>query len=211
MKRIAISVLATILLASLLLGSCRPKPQAQPDLSALINSAVAATVAALPQPTAVTLPTAPPTDDGLSGLFCEYEFCIGHPTDVPLFDAKRENNAAEFSGRGAGRLAGYRQDLFTIVGWVGSAGAWDPSGMMKVVQDEFGVTATGDYKIDLIQRLNVAYQPVTAPANSVFTGGLSAAWRCGDRDFIWMTFTTAENQATALLSDALAKFRCENP
>ena len=210
MRRILISLLLTIPLSFVLLGGCRPKQAAQPDLSALINSSVAATIAAMPQPTAAPMPTAVPSE-GLAGLFCEYEYCIGHPTDVPLFDAKRESNAAEFSTYGAGRVAGYRQDLFLLVAWVGSAGAWDPGGVMKVLQDEFGVSPSVDYKIDLIQQLNVGYQPITPPANSVFTGGLSAAWRCGDRDFIWMAFTTTENQGPALLNDALAKFRCNHP
>jgi hypothetical protein len=210
MRRLLILTLIGIPLAVALLVGCKPKQQATPDLSGLINSAVQATIAAMPQATAAPLPTTASTAD-LSGLFCEYEFCIGHPSDVPLFDAKRESNVAEFSTYGAGRVAGYRQDLFVLAAWVGSSGAWDPGGLMKTMQAEFGVSPTGDYKIDLIQQLNVAYQPITPPGNSVFTGGLSAAWRCGDRDFIWMAFTTTENQANAILSDALAKFRCGSP
>lgn len=210
MRRILILTLVGILSAVALLVGCKPKSQPTPDLSGLISSAVQATIAAMPQPTSVPLPTAQPTAE-LSGLFCEYEFCVGHPTDVPLFDARRESNAAEFSTYGAGRVAGYRQDLFLLAAWVGSAGAWDPGGMMKTVEDEFGVSPSADYKIDLIGQQNVAYQPITPPANSVFTGGLSAAWRCGDRDFIWMAFTTTENQGSALLNDALAKFRCNAP
>jgi hypothetical protein len=206
-----LALAAGLALLALLVAGCGPKRQQEtPDLSTLIQSAVQATVAALPQATQMPLPTTEPPPS-LTGLFCEYEFCIGHPNDVPLFDARRDNNPAEISTYASGRVAGFRPDLFIITGWVGSAGSWDPAGMMKVLQDEFVVSATGDYKVDLVQGLNAAYQPVSAPPNSVFGGGLSAAWRCGDRDFIWMVFTGTADQATGLLNDALAKFRCNTP
>jgi hypothetical protein len=211
MRRVLRAAALTGALATALLAGCRPKPLDQPDLGALIDSAVAATVEAMPQPTVGISPTAAPTLD-LAGLFCEYEFCIGHPSDVPLFDARRESSSADFSSYGSGRVAGYRPDgLFLLTAWVSSAGSWDPAGMMKTLEDEFGVSPTGDYKIDLIQHQDVAYQPTTPPANSIANGGLTAAWRCGDRDFIWIVFTSTPDQAAGLLNDALAKFRCSSP
>jgi len=208
MPRTPLTTLFSCLLLIVILAGCRPKQQ--PDLAQEITDAVVGTLSALPSPTPMPISTASPTQT-LAGLFCEYEFCIGHPNDVPLFDAKRESSAAEFSAYGAGRVAGYRENLFMIVAWVGSTGAWDPGGSMKVVQDEFGSAANGDYKIDLIGRLNVGYQPVAPPANSVFNSGLSATWRCGDRDFVWMAFATQDGDPLALLTEALARFRCENP
>lgn len=208
MRRILLWTLTLPLLSALVLVGCRQKQQ--PDLAQDITDAVVGTLSALPSPTVVPTPAPLPTQT-LSGLFCEYEFCIGHPNDLPLFDAKRDNNAAEFSAYGAGRVAGYRENLFIIVAWVSSTGPWDPGGMMKVLQDEFGAPANGEYKIDLLGDLNVGYQPVEPPASSIFTSGLSATWRCGDRDFAWMAFATKDGEAPTLLTDALAKFRCENP
>jgi hypothetical protein len=208
MRQSLIRTLAISLLSALLLIGCRPKQQ--PDLAQEIANAVVGTLSAIPTPTVAPTITPYPTQ-ALPGLFCEYEFCIGHPTDVPLFDAKRETNAAEFSAYGGGRLAGYRDDMFIIVAWVASSGPWDPGGMMKVLQDEFAAPANGDYRIDLIGDLNVSFQPVAPPPNSVFSSGLSANWRCADRDFVWMAFSTHEGAPATLLTEALAKFRCENP
>lgn len=208
MRRVLSWTLTLPLLSALLFGGCRAKQQ--PDLAQEIANAVVGTLSAIPTPTLAPTITPHPTP-ALSGLFCEYQFCIGHPADVPLFDAKRETNAAEFSTYGGGRLAGYRDDLFIIVAWVTSSGPWDPGGTMKVLQDEFGSPANGDYRIDLLGDLNVSFQPVAPPANSVFTGGLSANWRCADRDFVWMAFSTHEGAPATLLTEALAKFRCEVP
>jgi hypothetical protein len=208
MRRFPTWTLTILPISLLLLGACRPKQQ--PDLAKEITNAVVGTLSAIPTPTLAPRVTPYPTQ-ALAGLFCEYEFCIGHPADVPLFDARRETNAAEFSTYGGGRLAGYRDDLFIIVAWVASSGPWDPGGMMKVLQDEFGSPANGDYRIDLMGDLNVSFQPVAAPPNSVFTSGLSANWRCADRDFVWMAFSTHDGAPATLLTEALAKFRCENP
>jgi len=208
MRRILLWGLALPLLSALMLSGCRPKQQ--PDLAKEITNAVVGTLSAMPTPT-VLPPLTPFPTQSLSGLFCEYEFCVGHPSDLPLFDAKRDTNAAEISAYGAGRVAGYREDLFVVLAWVSSTGPWDPGGMMKVLQDEFGAPANGDYKIDLLGDLNVGYQPVAPPSSSIFTSGLSAAWRCGDRDFAWMAFATKDGEAPTLLTDALAKFRCEKP
>jgi len=202
------STLTITLLFALLLYGCRPKQQ--PDLAQEITNAVVGTLSAIPTPTLAPTPT-PYTTQALSGLFCEYEFCIGHPARVPLFDAKRDANPAEFSAYGGGRIAGYRDDMFVILAWVASSGPWDPGGMMEVLQAEFATRANGDYRIDLLGDLNVAFQPVAAPPASVFTGGLSATWRCADRDFVWMAFSTHDGAPATLLTEALAKFRCENP
>ena len=67
---------------SLLLASCggpeTPDPQAQ------IDAAVAATIFSIPTYTPYPVPTPVPipTKFALAGLFCEYGFCIGHPTDM---------------------------------------------------------------------------------------------------------------------------------
>src|SRR3712207_4376129 len=61
-----------------------------PDPSIQIDQAVAATLAAMPAPTkpTVSIPTiyATATALDLRGLFCEYQFCIGHPVDMAFYD-----------------------------------------------------------------------------------------------------------------------------
>src|SRR5438105_3978447 len=74
---------------SLLLAACNmPGTQPPVDPQAEINDAVVATIAAIPTYTPYPRPTpaASPTLAQLTGLFCEYGFCIGHPADMVFID-----------------------------------------------------------------------------------------------------------------------------
>jgi hypothetical protein len=206
MKRL-VHLAILVFLLGIILAGCRPKQQ---DLSEEINIAIIGTLAARPVPATPTLqpfPTPYPTPD-LTGLFCEYSFCTGHPADLPLFDVISEKNPAQHSGYGSGKIAGFRDNLFIMLSWVQSTGAWDPQGMMKVLSDEFGDLQPGESKIDLIGDLNVSQEPVKGPANSIFSGGTLATWRCGDRDFVWLAFSVKDGESPQLLAEALNKFKC---
>ena len=77
MKRVG-----TILLA-LIVTACAP----QPDPNRQVAQAVIETLAAIPSATAVPNPTPypSPTPFDLQGLYCEYQFCIGHPMDMAFY------------------------------------------------------------------------------------------------------------------------------
>jgi hypothetical protein len=205
-KNLVRFAIAAFVLGTILAG-CAPKSQ---DLSEEINVGIIGTLAARPiaaTPTLQPFPTPYPTLD-ITGLFCEYSFCVGHPTDLPLFDIISEKNPAQHSSYGSGKIAGFRDNLFIMFAWVQSTGAWDPQGMMKVLSEEFGDLQPGEVKIDLIGDLNVAQQTVKGPANSIFTSGTLASWRCADRDFVWLAFSVSEGESQLLLADALKKYSC---
>ena len=100
MKHKTISLLACIVIAISVLATCAPKPKADPN--AQIREAVAATVAAIPTYTPYPAPTSYPslTPMALAGLFCEYQFCIGHPPDIAFFDVSAQRNPGAPSSYG---------------------------------------------------------------------------------------------------------------
>jgi hypothetical protein len=203
MKKIFLFAILVFLLGINLAG-CRPKQQ---NLSEEINIALIGTLAARPPPPFPPFPPLYPPPD-ITGLFCEYSFCTGHPTDLPLFDITSEKNPSQHSSYGSGKIAGFRDNLFIMLAWVQSTGTWDPQGLMKVLSNEFGDLQPGELKIDLIGGLNVAQEPVKGPENSIFSSGTLATWRCGDRDFVWLAFSVKDGEGPQLLAEALTKFKC---
>src|SRR5690242_19289390 len=76
-----------VLLLSLLTSCSFFKSTPDPNLA--VQQSVAQTLAALPPTaTSVPLPTPypSPTPMTLAGLFCEYQFCIGHPSSMAFYD-----------------------------------------------------------------------------------------------------------------------------
>jgi len=201
----------TIILLSLvlvlLLGACKPKTN--PDTA--IAVAVAGTLAALPQPTVqptytpypITTPDAP----ALQGLFCEYQFCIGHPQDIALFDVRKAENPSVYT---EGMLASYRADLFTLVLWQQNHGSDDPQFMLDLIMG-FGEVDSqrGNLEVNLLGDLTTFYAPLKIIDNKNLPEGGVAAWICGERAFSWMTYAPSEDIAKQLFQDAISKFRCE--
>ena len=100
-----------------LLAACAPK--ATPDPNAQIRQAVAATLAAIPTVTPIPPPSSypSPTPFSLIGLFCEYQFCVGHPVDMAFFDVSAQQNPAAPSSYGQGLIAAFNGNLFIQVMW----------------------------------------------------------------------------------------------
>ena len=197
--------LSFILILFIVLAACAPKPN--PD--AQIQLAVAQTIAAIPtytpNPTPRILPTA--TAMSLSGLFCEYEFCIGHPVSIAFFD---QHNPLAPSSITQGMLAAYNSGLFIEVIWQDATGATDASFMINTIMDSKIDSRSGDLKAFQLGSLNVDYVLITTTATSSLPYGGAAAWMCGGRAFAWKTYTPQAGLATNLLNEALQKFRC-NP
>ena len=89
-------------------GSTTPNPD-------LIRIAVESTLRALPANTRVPpTPMVPtPTPITLTGLFCEYQFCIGHPSDMAFYDVSAAQNQKAPSGISQGILAGYNANFLS--------------------------------------------------------------------------------------------------
>lgn len=196
-----------------LLTACSPKaaPQAAPDLSSQIQQAVSATLTAIPtrvQPSPV--PSSPPTQASLAGVFCEYQFCIGHPTDLAFYDVSAQQNPLAPSSYGQGMLAAIQNTLFVQVVWQSAPGAADPEFMLDLILDEEVDTRSGALEVKLIRNLNLTYTEITTTATSLLPFGAAAAWICNDRAFAWKVYSPQAETIRALFDDMFAKFRCES-
>jgi len=204
-------LLAGLLIGFLLLTSCSLK--ATPDPNVQIQIAVNATLAALPSPApAPTNPIRPaPTPFSLDGLFCEYNFCIGHPPEMAFYDvvAKQNPDSPASNTYENGILAAHNTSLFIQIIWQHAPGATDPIFLMDLILEDGLDAPTGTYGLRLIHDMNVLSSPITTTASPLLPFGGVAGWVCGDRAFAWKVYSPQDGTAEALLQEALARFRCE--
>ncbi len=198
-----------LLIVPLIVTACA---RSTPDPNILIDQAVAATLAARPEPTRDTRPIPTPfptpTPFDLRGLFCEYQFCVGHPQEMAFFDVGAQQNAGSPSTYTQGILATYNANLFIQLIWQLSPGTADPQFMLDLILDEGLDTRVGTLDVKLIRDMNVVYTPITTTASPVLPFGGAAAWTCGERVFAWKAYTPDEASAPGLFESALARFTC---
>ncbi len=199
----------TFSLILFLSASCSAR--ATPDINQQIQQAVAATIAAFPQPMPVpsSTPFPSPTPFRLAGLFCEYQFCIGHPIDVAFFDVSAQQNAASPSSYTQGLLAAFNASLFIQVMWQTAPGAADPKFLLDTILDDQLDTPSGAIDVFLLRDMNVMYDSITTAATPTLPFGGAGAWTCGDRVFAWKVYAPNAESARPLFDEALARFRCE--
>jgi len=196
-------------LLPLLVVACGPKQATDPN--AQIRQAVAATVAAIPTYTPYPQPTPypSPTPITLTGVFCEYQFCIGHPPDIAFFDVSAQRNPASPSTYGQGILAAFNANLFIEMLWQHAPGTADPKFLLDLILEPEVDTRVGNMDVKLIRDMNVLYTPITTTATDVLPNGGAAAWTCGERVFAWKAYTAQDGQAVALFEEAIQRFRCQ--
>ena len=172
-----------------LFTSCAPKPT--PNPKSQIQLAVAQTVAAVPTYTPYPTPRIPPTATAinLSGLFCEYQFCIGHPASIAFFDLDAQRNPLAPSSATQGMLAAYNPSLLIQVIWQDASGVTDASFMLNTIIDSKINSRSGDLNALQIRSLNIDYVAITTTATSSLPYGGAAAWTCGGRAFAWKAYT----------------------
>ena len=197
----------------LIVSACGPKqdPAAQVQQS---QQSIAATLAALPQsaqntpaPTFTPIPTA--TSFDLSGLFCEYQFCMGHPIDMAYFDVNAKTNAAAPSTYSQGLIAAFNPNLFIQMAWQLSPGASDPQFMLDLILDAGVDSRVGTLDVKLIRDINVVFSPITSTASPVLPYGGVAAWICGERAFAWKVYTPQAENAQPIFEEAFTRFSCK--
>jgi hypothetical protein len=198
-----------VIISILIMVACAPR-RATPDPNALIREAVAATVAAIPSATAHPQPTLYPTPTlmTLAGLFCEYQFCIGHPPDISFFDVSAQRNPAAPSTYSQGFLTAFNATMVIQMLWQYAPGTADPKFLLDQIVDPQVDTPVGSMDIKLIRDMNVLFTPLTTTATDVLPFGGAGAWTCGDRVFAWKVYTPVENQAAPLFEEAIGRFRC---
>lgn len=192
----------TVILILFLLTSCSRTTTLSPEQQ--IQQAVASTLAAIPPST----PFPSPTPFSLAGLFCEYQFCIGHPIDVSFFDVSAQQNPASPSTYSQGLLAAFNGNLFLQVMWQIAPGSSDPKFLLDTILDDQVDTASGIEDVFLIRDMNVMYDSITNIATPALAFGGAAAWTCGDRVFAWKVYSPNAESARPLFDEALSRFRC---
>lgn len=173
--------------------------------------AVQQTVAAIPTYTPYPPPHFPPTATpmNLSGLFCEYQFCIGHPVDMAFFDVSAQSNPPVLSTVSQGILAAYNANSsFIQMRWQDAPGTSDAQFMLDLVMDKALDSRTGNLDPFAIGDLTVLYVPITTTVTPLLPYGGAAAWTCGGRAFSWKAYTPQPDSVKGLLNEALQKFRC---
>ncbi len=207
------SIVPIVLFAACwLLAACGPStPSADEQVRLAVQQTVAAKPTWTPYPPPRIAPTA--TIAPLDGLFCEYQFCIGHPADMALYDVSAvQSNQATPSSAAQGILAAYNANLFIQLVWQDAPGVTDPQFMIDLILQYGADTRSGSVEPMLIGNLNVFYVPITPTpgAASTLPYGGAAAWTCGGRAFAWKVYTPQADLAKNLLNEALQKFRCNS-
>lgn len=197
----------TVSLILLLLTSC--SRDVIPDPDEQIRISVASTLAAIPTSTPFPQPTPypQPTPFNLLGLFCEYQFCIGHPVDMAFFDLSAQQNPAAPSSYGLGWITTLNSNLFIQVMWQAAPGTADPKFMLDLILDEADIRQ-GNLDVKLVRNMNVMYTAITSTATLPFPFGSAGAWTCGDRVFAWKVYTPQAETASPLFEEALSRFTC---
>jgi hypothetical protein len=189
----------------LLVSACAPKP----DPNVAIQVAVASTLAAIPTSTSAPISTPYPTPTlfDLQGLFCEYQFCIGHPNDMAFFDVSAQNNPASPSTYSQGLLAAFNGNLFIQVIWQTSPGTADSQFMLDLILDDVDARL-GNLDVRLIHDMNVIYTSINSTATPKLPFGGAGAWICGERAFAWKVYSPQVENTRPLFDAALERFQC---
>lgn len=194
--------------ALLIVSACVPRTDPNQQMNQAIAQAVAATLASIPSPTPHPIPTPypSPTAFDLRGLFCEYQFCVGHPIDMPFFDVGAQQNTPSTYTQGI--IAAFNANLFIQLIWQISPGTADPQFLLNLILDEGQDTPLGTPEVKLVRDMNVVYTPITSIASPILPFGGAGAWTCGERVFAWKTYTPDEGSAAGLFESALGRFNC---
>ncbi len=203
------SLFLTTSLILFLLTACAPKAIQLPD--AFVKESVSATLTAFPAPTQSAPPTAlpSPTMFSLSGLFCEYQFCIGHPPDAAFFDVSAKQSSAPPNSYSQGILAALNGKLFIQLIWQLAPGSSNPQFLLDTILNAAVDSAAKNPSVFLIRGMNVAYDDITSTATSTLPYGGAGAWTCGNRVFAWKAYTPQAENARPLFDAALERFICE--
>src|SRR5215211_9008644 len=142
-----------VLIVLFIVTACGRRTQ---DPNILIDQAVAATLAAMPQPTSASVPLSTPfpssTPFDLNGLYCEYQFCIGHPADMAFYDVSAVNsNQANPSTYQTGLMAAYSGNLLIQLIWQFSPGTSDPRFLLDLILEDELDTGVGTPEVKLIR------------------------------------------------------------
>lgn len=194
-----------LIILAVILTACAPKPDPNVQIQVAVMQTLAAMPTTTPQPLAPPLPT--PTAFDLKGLFCEYQFCVGHPVDMAFFDVSAQNNPAAPSSYSQGLIAAFNGNLFIQMTWQLAPGTADPQFMLDLILDDVD-TRVGNLDVKLVRDMNVVYAPITSTASPILPFGAAGAWICGERAFAWKIYSPQAENTQALFDQAIDRFQC---
>lgn len=184
-----------------------------PRVNAAVETqqAIASVIAAMPTSTSPPVPSPfpTPTPFDLAGLFCEYQFCIGHPIDMAFYDVSAQQNLGTPSSYSQGLIAAFNATLFIQMVWQSAPGAADPQFMLDVILDPGLDTRVGTPEVKLVRDMNVIYTPITSTTTALLPFGGAAAWICGDRAFAWKVYTPDEQSPPTVFENSFSRFVCK--
>jgi len=183
----------------------------RPNAAVETQQAIAGTLAAMPTSTSLPVPSPFPTPTlfDLAGMFCEYQFCIGHPVDMAFYDVSAQQNLGTPSSYSQGLIAAFNATLFIQMVWQLSPGAADPQFMLDVILDPGLDTRVGSPEVKLVRDMNVIYTPITSTTTALLPFGGAAAWICGDRAFAWKVYTPDEQSPPTVFENSFNRFICK--
>lgn len=200
-----------LLVAAVILGACAPKTTSS---SEEVVRAVEMTLAAMPTGTLAPFPSALPTATpfNLAGVFCEYQFCIGHPKDMPFYDvvAKQNPGAPIASSYDDGMLAANNSGLFIELIWQNAPTGTYPQVVLELILDSRVDSRSGALGPLSVGNLGALFIDLQSSATAVLPYGGAAAWACGGRAFAWKAYTAHPRLAQSLAIEALQGFRCDS-
>ncbi len=198
--------IVTVILG-LVLSACNATPSPDPEIP--IRQSVNATLAAIPTETAIPIPTSAPTptQSSINNLFCEYNFCIGHPQDIYLIDQGSTHQPPVSSTYNSGIIFGYSSNLFIEINWSASETTFNPQTSLHGILTG-SESFQGSAENLTVGNISVTTQPIST-VTALLPYGLVAAWQCGDRAFAWKVYTPQDGMAVDLLKQSLDKFKCQ--
>ncbi len=187
----------------LAVSGCLPRP----DPANEVALAVAGTLTAWPTSSPTLTPS--PALAELSGLFCEYRFCLGHPTDLAFFDVNAQRNPSAPSSYNQGILAAFSSNAFIELIWSLTTTTADPQAMLDLILESGVDSREGSLDVRLIGDLDVYLTSISTSASPLLPHGSAAAWTCGERAFAWKAYAASQPRSESLFQEAIGRFRCE--
>lgn len=192
MKRWLTPILFGVL--AVMLAACGGAPKAQPAPTYT------------PYPTYTPFPEQKPVITDIDDLYCDFGFCIGHPTGAYLTDVDAPDEWSEYE---SGVLIGVN----TTGSWMGMD--WEKVGKSEWQLEEQALDvannlgeAQGDARIETVGNFDVALVSSFDSEDEDLPYGSNAAWHCGDRGFRASVFAKSESLPEVLLLEAIARFTC---
>jgi len=217
-KLTSLGIILTVFVVTISCGflTASPEPTATPTDTPSPEPTAYPTYTPYPEPTAYPTFTPYPTHTpypsqilDISNLFCEYDFCIGHPATLYLTDPSGIDQVDEWNIYGFGILVGVN-DILMILEWDASTEAeWDAKFEIEdmladgeVIRGDVNEETVGDFMVTYVE-----YEHMDPSTMRPY--GVAAAWFCGNRGFLLDISTQREGKAMDLAKQSIERFTCQ--